>query len=149
MKAAKYLVLFLISIILSACGEDSVDAKDHVNVVVESADATCSDDDIVGMYYFEYDELSGDCGTITNELVSAEEFKNKSSPGCFRTISHEEKGCRRKAKVSCNNGLLQSSGFLDIEDNGSRLLGKLEITAKYDNGTLYCRSIYSVEAIRQ
>jgi hypothetical protein len=105
---------------------------------------SCSKTDRHGMYFFQYTEVSGNCGPISDVLV---DFNAPPSADCTLIDSTwSDHDCTRASSVTCDEGQYKVTGYstqTTSEQNGATLKGEATLSSST------CTSTYEFTATRR
>lgn len=113
--------------------------------------APCGMENRSGTYLVEYDEQSGDCGPLTDEVGRVGGGGSDSCVTNYEDLSDDM--CRLELDQTCTftDGSTMSVTAVTTEAEGSEgeeLTGTFNITLRDSQGAYVCKSLYGVKATR-
>jgi hypothetical protein len=125
---------------IGCSGDD--EGEDTGFVPADSQGGPCADRS--GAYTVHYEELSGDCGPMNDEIVVAESSLGSACEGSSVTSTDN---CVITTDVLCPAGggeTFRLSGQVAWSKDGSKATAKIDVGFRDDAGRLLCSSIYRV-----
>ena len=130
------LALCAAALCLSACGEPD-----------------CSETDVSGNYFVEWDRTDGDCQTPPDGLVFIDD--TSATEGCVTEHESSSEGeCKKDLVFVCddtvNNKRIRFTATIETSEDGSELNATMSATTTYlSSGQHVCSATYDVKYERQ
>lgn len=125
------------------------------------ATVSCTDDGTggpcgqrTGTYLIQYEERSGTCGPIPEQIDTSTEQPTAIDPPCTGGISYSDDNCDVTYETSCPaNGIgpgysSTGRGKVTWDESGSSGSGTVQYVVYYPDMTIACQSTYDVVATR-